>query len=145
MLSFIEPTFFFVLLLTISSLIIHLTGLGLDDNTWTPQVGGTSWPDSSKQQASAMPSDPGSSALDIYSIPEFVPGKLWSGIGIKNPDDDPSLTPASAAQIDMNSLSKNENPKVADSSNREKFRIGGAYFYWSLKKCHLFKVRNQQL
>lgn len=100
--------------------IINATGLGLEDNTWTPQVGGTSWPDSSnKQQASAMPTDSGSSALDIYSIPEFVPGKLWSGIGIKNPDDDPSLTPASAAQIDMNSLGKNENPKVADSSNRK--------------------------
>jgi len=91
----------------------------MEENTWTTPMNGSSWPDtSSKQHALVTPTDSGSSAGDVFSIPEFIPGKLWSGHGMKNPDDDPSLTPASAAQIELNSSNKHENTPIAEISNR---------------------------
>lgn len=53
-----------------------------------------------------MGGNPFSSALDGFGIPEFEPGKLWKGVGMKNPNDDPSLTPGSLAQMDINSLTR---------------------------------------
>jgi hypothetical protein len=49
-----------------------------------------------------------SNGLDSFGIPEFEPGKPWKGPGMKNPDDDPNMTPGSMAPapLDMNALSK---------------------------------------
>lgn len=83
-----------------------------DDSTWSSSTnsGGSVWPDC--KSSATTPGGIGSgdnassSVLDAFGIPEFEPGKLWKGIGMKNPDDDPSLTPGSMAQIDINALTK---------------------------------------
>ena len=43
-----------------------------------------------------------------FGIPEFQPGKPWKGAGVKDPSEDPNLTPGSVnmAPMDINSISK---------------------------------------
>jgi trinucleotide repeat-containing gene 6 protein len=55
---------------------------------------GGGWPDSSGDK------NGGSNAADTepdFGIPEFVPGKAWKGATIKDPSEDPTLTPGSVA------------------------------------------------
>lgn len=63
----------------------------LEDNTWSRNStdGGGGWPDSGKGGLNFDGSD--------FGIPEFEPGKPWKGTGLKNPDEDPNLTPGSVA------------------------------------------------
>eukprot|EP00095_Tigriopus_kingsejongensis_P007711 snap_masked-scaffold142_size315517-processed-gene-2.13 protein:Tk07711 transcript:snap_masked-scaffold142_size315517-processed-gene-2.13-mRNA-1 annotation:"PREDICTED: hypothetical protein LOC100648841" len=68
------------------------TGFLLEDNPWSRSStdgGATGWPDSGKGGLSFDGSD--------FGIPEFEPGKPWKGTGLKNPDEDPNLTPGSVA------------------------------------------------
>ena len=44
--------------------------------------------------------------IDAFGIPEFEPGKPWKGPGMKNPDDDPTLTPGSVAVTAIDLMSK---------------------------------------
>jgi len=83
----------------------------MSDDTWGPPntTTGSGWPDSSKSNdgRSAGNSTNGA-AIDNFGIPEFEPGKPWKGPGMKNPDEDPNLTPGSVAMsaVDLNPLSK---------------------------------------
>ena len=80
------------------------SNLLLDDARWSlnsDSNGG--WPETTK------PGGEGASASDSFGIPEFEPGKPWKGPGLKNPDEDPNLTPgsaASAAALPIGPLSK---------------------------------------
>ena len=87
------------------------------DDTWGPPntTTGSGWPDSSKSQGndgnggrSAGGNNTNGTDIDNFGIPEFVPGKQWKGPGMKNPDEDPNLTPGSVAMsaVDLNPLSK---------------------------------------
>ena len=109
-------------------------GLGFGgDDTWGLSTNSTSsgWPDSKAgpggagTNANNMP-PPGSSGvvggsgnpsvsnanndalngIDAFGIPEFEPGKPWKGPGMKNPDDDPTLTPGSVAPSAVDLMSK---------------------------------------
>merc|ERR1712051_594222 len=44
--------------------------------------------------------------IDAFGIPEFEPGKPWKGPGMKNPDDDPTLTPGSVAPAAIDLMAK---------------------------------------
>ena len=84
------------------------SGLPFDVNPWTSSSGGTGWPETSKSSSSGLATiDSVSNSLDSFDIPEFEPGKPWMGPGIKNPEEDPNLTPGSMAPtpIDINQLS----------------------------------------
>lgn len=67
-----------------------------------------------------------------FSIPEFEPGKPWKGPGIKNPDEDPNLTPGSLnmAPIELNTLTKasavnlSSQPSTASSANAVENSLG---------------------
>lgn len=86
------------------------------DDTWGPPntTTGSGWPDSSKSQGNEGRTGAGGvnntngAAMDNFGIPEFEPGKPWKGPGMKNPDEDPNLTPGSVAMsaVDLNPLSK---------------------------------------
>ena len=53
--------------------------------------------------------------MDTFGIPEFVPGKAWKGPGLKNPDEDPTLTPGSVAPTAID-LIKNHNSSTSSTS-----------------------------
>ncbi|TRY68302.1 hypothetical protein TCAL_06828 [Tigriopus californicus] len=78
------------------------TSFLLEDNTWSRSStdGGGGWPDSGKGGLNFDGSD--------FGIPEFEPGKPWKGPGLKNPDEDPNLTPGSVAPtaLPLKSVSK---------------------------------------
>ncbi len=65
----------------------------LDSNSpWgkSSDANGGGWPETSKAGGAA-------DSVDNFGIPEFEPGKPWKGPGLKNPDEDPNLTPGSVA------------------------------------------------
>jgi TNRC6-PABC binding domain len=84
------------------------SGLPFDDSPWTASGSNSGWPETSKSSTGLSNSDSVSNGLDSFGIPEFEPGKPWKGPGMKNPDEDPNLTPGSMAPtpIDMNALTK---------------------------------------
>ncbi len=78
------------------------SNLLLEDARWSlnsDSNGG--WPETSKAGGSG-----GGDAADSFGIPEFEPGKPWKGTGLKNPDEDPNLTPGSMAALPIGPLSK---------------------------------------
>ena len=52
---------------------------------------GSGWPDSGADNKNT------SNEEDNFGIPEFVPGKAWKGPGLKDPTEDPTITPGSVA------------------------------------------------
>jgi trinucleotide repeat-containing gene 6 protein len=84
----------------------------LDDGPWSNSNTATSgWPEkSAPEQSNTI------NGLDNFGIPEFEPGKPWKGPGLKNPDDDPTLTPGSVAPtaLQIDPLSKSA---VSSSNN----------------------------
>ena len=50
------------------------------------------WPSSGEK-----PTNTSTSEEDNFGIPEFVPGKAWKGTALKDPSEDPTLTPGSVA------------------------------------------------
>lgn len=52
---------------------------------------GSGWPDSSEKQQNTSHEE------DNFGIPEFEPGKPWKGPGLKDPSEDPNITPGSVA------------------------------------------------
>jgi len=54
--------------------------------------------------------------MDAFGIPEFEPGKPWKGPGLKNPDDDPTLTPGSVAPSALDLMSSKTNSSLTSSS-----------------------------
>ena len=110
------------------------SGLPFDDNPWTSSGGGSGWPETSKSSSSGLTnSDSVSNGLDSFGIPEFEPGKPWKGPGMKNPDEDPNLTPGSMAQtpIDMNALSKATSQVNLQSAASSENSLGLAGSTWS--------------
>lgn len=77
--------------------------LMLDNGLWGrgSEANGSGWPETSK-----APSAGGDGGGDNFGIPEFEPGKPWKGTGMKNPDEDPNLTPGSVAAMPIGPLSK---------------------------------------
>ena len=71
---------------------------------------GSGWPDSSNDKNSNNAEDP-----DNFGIPEFVPGKAWKGSGIKDPSEDPTLTPGSVATTPI-ILQQGEKPSLSSNS-----------------------------
>jgi trinucleotide repeat-containing gene 6 protein len=109
------------------------SGLPFDDNPWTPSGSNSGWPETSKTSSGLSGGDSVSNGLDSFGIPEFEPGKPWKGPGMKNPDEDPNLTPGSMAQppIDMNALSKaTSNVNLQSSSNSDN-SLGLTQSTWS--------------
>jgi len=56
--------------------------------------GNTGWPDSANEKPNNTSN---STEEDNFGIPEFVPGKAWKGTALKDPTEDPTLTPGSVA------------------------------------------------
>merc|ERR1711860_329676 len=56
-------------------------------------------------------------SIDAFGIPEFEPGKPWKGPGLKNPDEDPTLTPGSVAPSALDLMSSKTNNSLTSSSN----------------------------
>ncbi len=54
--------------------------------------GGSGWPDSNDKNSNNNATDD-----TDFGIPEFVPGKAWKGSSLKDPSEDPTLTPGSVA------------------------------------------------
>lgn len=87
------------------------TNLLLDNGPWGSnsrgqEANGGGWPDSSKDN---QDSD--------FGIPEFEPGKPWKGPGLKNPEEDPNITPGSVAAVSIDPLGKsNVSNTTSDSS-----------------------------
>ena len=50
------------------------------------------WPSSGEKLTNTSTSEE-----DNFGIPEFVPGKAWKGTALKDPSEDPTLTPGSVA------------------------------------------------
>jgi trinucleotide repeat-containing gene 6 protein len=78
-------------------------------------------------------SDSVSNGLDSFGIPEFEPGKPWKGPGMKNPDEDPNLTPGSMAPtpIDINALSKATSQVNLQSASSAENSLGLTGSTWS--------------
>jgi trinucleotide repeat-containing gene 6 protein len=110
------------------------SGLPFDDNPWASSGSGSGWPETSKSSSSGLTnSDSISNGLDSFGIPEFEPGKPWKGPGMKNPDEDPNLTPGSMAPtpIDINALSKATNQVNLQASASSENSLGLAGSTWS--------------
>jgi trinucleotide repeat-containing gene 6 protein len=83
-------------------------GLGFGgDDTWGLSSNSTSsgWPDN-KGPSSSNANNDALNGIDAFGIPEFEPGKPWKGPGLKNPDEDPTLTPGSVAPSAIDLMSK---------------------------------------
>ena len=109
-------------------------GLGFGgDDTWGLPSNSTNsgWPEKSggPSQNSSAPGVSGSNptstnntnsdalnGMDAFGIPEFEPGKPWKGPGLKNPDDDPTLTPGSVAPSALDLMSSKANASLTSSS-----------------------------
>jgi len=60
-----------------------------------------------EDQASLNPASP--ITLDGVSVPEFLPGKMWSGLTTQiDPDNDPNITPALMKQMDSKGAQQQE-------------------------------------
>ncbi|CAB4066472.1 TNRC6 [Lepeophtheirus salmonis] len=81
-----------------SSKLASSSNLLLDDGPWSNSAPG-GWPEKQElpSSSSASNSSGAINGLDHFGISEFEPGKPWKGPGLKNPDDDPNLTPGSVA------------------------------------------------
>merc|ERR1719357_682522 len=67
----------------------------LDNGPWSNgPSGNTGWPDSANDKPVNTSN---STEEDNFGIPEFVPGKAWKGTALKDPTEDPTLTPGSVA------------------------------------------------
>ena len=66
--------------------------------------------------------------IDTFGIPEFEPGKPWKGPGLKNPDEDPTLTPGSVAPTAIDLMSKANH----NSSTTVENTLGLTSPTWSL-------------
>ena len=94
----------------------------LDNGPWSREhEANGGWPESSKD---SVDSD--------FGIPEFEPGKPWKGTGLKNPDEDPNLTPGSVAQVTLDPMAK---PGISNtSSNAESSNLSTPQSTWSIGK-----------
>jgi trinucleotide repeat-containing gene 6 protein len=94
-------------------------GLGFGaDETWGVSSNSTNsgWPDSKSGPNNNSSSVDTINGIDSFGIPEFEPGKPWKGPGLKNPDDDPTLTPGSVAPTAIEIMAKNSHSN-SNSSN----------------------------
>lgn len=124
-------------------------GLGFGgDDTWGLSSNSTSsgWPDSKPNSGSVPTSASAAVAavnantsnanndvlngIDAFGIPEFEPGKPWKGTSLKNPDEDPTLTPGSVAPSAIDLMSKT-NHNSTGSSNLAENTLGLTSPTWS--------------
>ncbi len=77
------------------------------------------WPDSSSSDKNI--NNGGMDVEPDFGIPEFVPGKAWKGTTIKDPSEDPTLTPGSVAttpiMLHQQQQQQGEKPSVSHSSS----------------------------
>lgn len=70
-------------------------GMLNENSPWSNGPSGNSgWPDSTNDKPINTSN---STEEDNFGIPEFVPGKAWKGTAMKDPTEDPTLTPGSVA------------------------------------------------
>jgi trinucleotide repeat-containing gene 6 protein len=77
------------------------------------------WPDSSNSSDKNI-NNGGMDVEPDFGIPEFVPGKAWKGTTIKDPSEDPTLTPGSVATTPImlhQQQQQGEKPSVSHSSS----------------------------
>jgi len=84
--------------------------------------GAGGWPDTPSSSDKNGTNSGGSSAADAepdFGIPEFVPGKAWKGAIIKDPSEDPTLTPGSVATTPLllQQQQQGDNVSVVSSSS----------------------------
>lgn len=85
----------------------------LDNGPWSrSSEANGGWPNSTKNNPDSD-----------FGIPEFEPGKPWKGPGLKNPDEDPNLTPGSVTAISIGSISK-PSPTVTNNASAESSSLG---------------------
>lgn len=105
-------------------------GFGGGDDTWalSSNSANSGWPDSKQGQSSSTVGVPSSASglggsnsdalngIDTFGIPEFEPGKPWKGPGMKNPDEDPNLTPGSVAPTAIDLIKSNSSSNMTNTS-----------------------------
>ena len=82
---------------------------GLNNNSGSSGIGGVS--------SNNVTNNDALNGIDAFGIPEFEPGKPWKGPGLKNPDEDPTLTPGSVAPSALDLMSSKTNNSLTSSSN----------------------------
>jgi trinucleotide repeat-containing gene 6 protein len=74
--------------------------------------------------------------VDNFGIPEFVPGKAWKGTALKDPSEDPTLTPGSVTSLPAavttaeNSLGLTSSTWSFNTSNSKDSPAGGPKEPW---------------
>lgn len=84
-------------------------------NTWSNGNNGavstgSGWPDSNDKNSNNNAADD-----TDFGIPEFVPGKAWKGSSLKDPSEDPTLTPGSVAANPLLHHGQSHNDKSSNS------------------------------
>ena len=107
------------------------SNLLLDNGPWGKGAGDPGnnggWPETSKSSQSGGGISASSDSND--GIPEFEPGKPWKGPGLKNPDEDPNLTPGSMAAVTIGSIQKPVSvsaPQTSTSATASGDQPGGS-------------------
>lgn len=88
----------------------------LDSNSpWSNgSAGNTGWPDANNDKPVNTSN---STDEDNFGIPEFVPGKAWKGTALKDPSEDPTLTPGSVAPTPINPEKSTGGPTTTTVEN----------------------------
>ena len=85
----------------------------LDNGPWSNGQGNTGWPEAGGDKPGNTSN---STEEDNFGIPEFVPGKAWKGATIKDPTEDPTLTPGSVAPTTTNQQANAEKTNATGAS-----------------------------
>ena len=81
-------------------------------------AGAGGWPDSNNDKnGSNSGGSSGADAEPDFGIPEFVPGKAWKGTTIKDPSEDPTLTPGSVATTPILHQQQQSGDKISAVSS----------------------------
>ena len=93
---------------------------------------GGGWPDSNEKNSNAVGGNDESGGADNFVIPEFVPGKAWKGSSIKDPTEDPTLTPGSVSSTPLIlQQGDKQMPSTASSSTTVENSLGLTSTTWS--------------
>jgi len=73
-----------------------------------------------KDDQAGNPLNPASPIVGLDGVPEFTPGKMWSGLATQiDPDNDPNITPALMKQMDSKGAQQQEQAKPTASSTEQ--------------------------
>lgn len=98
-------------------------------STWSNGNNGAGgWPDSNDKNSNNANDE----SADNFVIPEFVPGKAWKGSSIKDPSEDPTLTPGSVSSTPLILQHGDKHmPSTASSSTTVENSLGLTSTTWS--------------